>query len=82
MMRAQCRGIPWNDSDYTIPVFLTSAIIPFTYSITNGVGAGLISFVLIKTFTGRWREAGWLLTVLAALFAVYFGINGIEALFS
>lgn len=82
MMMAQCRGIPWQDSDYTIPVFLTAAIIPFTYSITNGVGAGLISFVLIKTFTGRWREAGWLLTILAALFAVYFGINGIEALFS
>jgi AGZA family xanthine/uracil permease-like MFS transporter len=82
MMMAQCRGIPWNDSDYTIPVFLTAAIIPFTYSITNGVGAGLISFVLIKTCTGRWREAGWLLTVLAALFAVYFGIDGIEALLS
>ncbi|ALG08866.1 NCS2 family permease [Kibdelosporangium phytohabitans] len=81
MMMAQCRGIPWTDSDYTIPVFLTAAIIPFTYSITNGVGAGLISFVLIKTCTGRWREAGWLLTVLAVVFAVYFGINGIELLF-
>lgn len=80
MMMAQCRGIPWQDSDYTIPVFLTAAIIPFTYSITNGVGAGLISFVLLKTCTGRWREAGWLLTVLAALFAVYFAIDGVEAL--
>jgi AGZA family xanthine/uracil permease-like MFS transporter len=80
MMMAQCRGIPWQDSDYTIPVFLTVAIIPFTYSITNGVGAGLISFVLIKTCTGRWREAGWLLTVLAALFTVYFAIDGVEAL--
>jgi AGZA family xanthine/uracil permease-like MFS transporter len=80
MMMAQCRGIPWQDSDYTIPVFLTAAIIPFTYSITNGVGAGLISFVLIKTCTGRWREAGWLLTVLAGLFAVYFAIDGVEAL--
>jgi AGZA family xanthine/uracil permease-like MFS transporter len=80
LMMAQCRGIPWHDSDYTIPVFLTAAVIPFTYSITNGVGAGLISFVAIKTFTGRWREAGWLLTVLAGLFAVYFGINGIEAM--
>jgi AGZA family xanthine/uracil permease-like MFS transporter len=80
LMMAQCRGIPWQDSDYTIPVFLTAAVIPFTYSITNGVGAGLISFVAIKICTGRWREAGWLLTVLAGLFAVYFGINGIEAL--
>ncbi|MEV4316298.1 NCS2 family permease [Actinocrispum sp. NPDC049592] len=80
LMMAQCRGIPWQDSDYTIPVFLTVAVIPFTYSITNGVGAGLISFVAIKICTGRWREAGWLLTVLAGLFAVYFGITGVEAL--
>jgi len=43
MMVAQCRHIPWHDPDYTIPVFLTAALIPFTYSITNGVGAGLIA---------------------------------------
>ena len=61
-------------------MFLTAAVIPFTYSITNGVGAGLISFVLIKICTGRWREAGWLLTILAAIFAVYFGVDGVEAL--
>ncbi|MFE0027457.1 NCS2 family permease [Amycolatopsis sp. NPDC059021] len=81
MMLAQCRNIPWHDADYVIPVFLTVAVIPFTYSITNGVGAGLIAFVLIKTCKGRWREAGWLLTVLALIFGVYFGVTGIEALF-
>ncbi|MFD9893735.1 NCS2 family permease [Amycolatopsis sp. NPDC059027] len=82
MMMAQCRNIPWHDTDYVIPVFLTVAVIPFTYSITNGVGAGLIAFVLIKTCKGRWREAGWLLTVLALIFGVYFGVTGIEALFT
>ncbi|WP_031469263.1 NCS2 family permease [Sciscionella sediminilitoris] len=81
MMMAQCRNIPWHESDYVIPVFLTIAIIPFTYSITNGVGAGLIAFVLIKVCKGKWRETGWLLTVLAVIFAVYFGVNGVEALF-
>ncbi|MFD8495408.1 NCS2 family permease [Amycolatopsis sp. NPDC059657] len=80
MMMAQIRNIPWQETDYTIPVFLTVALIPFTYSITNGVGAGLIAFVLIKTCKGRWREAGWLLTVLAAIFALYFGIDGLKAL--
>lgn len=82
MMMAQVRNIPWNDPDYVLPVFLTAAVIPYTYSITNGVGAGLIAFVLIKLCRGRWRDCGWLLTVLAVLFAVYFGVNGIEALFS
>jgi len=80
MMVAQCRNIPWNDPDYTIPVFLTVALIPFTYSITNGVGAGLIAFVLIKTFRGKWREAGWILTVLALVFTVYFGIDVVKAI--
>ncbi|GAA4548220.1 NCS2 family permease [Amycolatopsis samaneae] len=81
MMMAQCRNVPWHDTDYVIPVFLTVAVIPFTYSITNGVGAGLIAFVLIKICKGRWREAGWLLTVLALVFGVYFGVTGVEALF-
>ncbi|MBN6041863.1 NCS2 family permease [Amycolatopsis sp. 195334CR] len=81
MMMAQVRHIPWTEADYTIPVFLTAALIPFTYSITNGVGAGLIAFVLVKTCKGKWREAGWLLTLLALVFAVYFGINGVKALF-
>ncbi|GGM40881.1 MFS transporter [Longimycelium tulufanense] len=80
MMVAQCRHIPWQDSDYTIPVFLTAAVIPFTYSITNGIGAGLIAFVLVKTFKGKWREAGWVMTLIAALFAVYFAVEPIEAL--
>lgn len=80
MMVAQCRNIPWHDPDYTIPVFLTVALIPFTYSITNGVGAGLIAFVLIKTFRGKWREAGWILTVLALVFTVYFGIDVVKAI--
>lgn len=79
MMMAQCRHIPWQDTDYTIPVFLTVAVIPFTYSITNGIGAGLIAFVLIKLCKGRWREAGWLLSLIAALFALYFGVVAVEA---
>ncbi|HKN55248.1 MAG TPA: NCS2 family permease, partial [Amycolatopsis sp.] len=51
------------------------------YSITNGVGAGLISYVVIKFGRGKWREAGWLLTLLAAVFAVYFAVDGVKTLF-
>ncbi|MBA8823129.1 AGZA family xanthine/uracil permease-like MFS transporter [Saccharopolyspora lacisalsi] len=80
MMMAQCANIPWNDSDYVVPVFLTVAIIPFTYSITNGVGAGLISYCVIKIIKGRGRDLGWIVSVLAAVFAVYFGIEGIKDL--
>lgn len=81
MMMAQVRNIPWNDEDFVIPVFLTVAIIPFTYSITNGVGAGLISYCAIKICKGRTRELGWLLGILSLVFALYFGVEGIKAVF-
>jgi AGZA family xanthine/uracil permease-like MFS transporter len=79
LMMAQCRRIPWDEEDYTIPVFLTAAVIPFTYSITNGIGAGLVSYVVIKTCKGQWRSVGWLMTVIAVLFVLYFGIEGFTA---
>jgi AGZA family xanthine/uracil permease-like MFS transporter len=81
MMMAQCRHIPWQDSDLLLPVFLTIVLIPFTYSITNGIGAGLIAFVVVKVCRGRWREVGWLVTVIALLFTVYFAIDAVELVF-
>ena len=51
---------------------------PFTYSITNGIGAGFISYVVIKAAKGRPAEPGALLWVIAALFAVYFAIDPIQ----
>jgi AGZA family xanthine/uracil permease-like MFS transporter len=81
MMMAQCRHIPWQDSDLLLPVFLTVVLIPFTYSITNGIGAGLIAYVLVKLCKGKWREAGWLVTVIALLFGVYFAIDAVELIF-
>ncbi|MBK0870736.1 MAG: NCS2 family permease [Saccharopolyspora sp.] len=80
MMMAQCRHIPWDDASYVLPVFLTIAVIPFTYSITNGIGAGLIAFCAIRVCTGRARELGGLLIGLSAVFALYFGIEGVEGL--
>ncbi|WP_434441860.1 NCS2 family permease [Lentzea sp. E54] len=73
LMMTQIRRIPWQDTDFTIPVFLTVAIIPFTYSITNGIGAGLVSYVVLRVCKGRWP--GWLMAGLALMFAVYFGVD-------
>lgn len=79
MMMTQIRNIPWQDSDVTIPVFLTVALIPLTYSITNGIGAGVIAFTMIKLVRGRWREIGWFVGAISVLFVVYFGIDAIKA---
>ena len=44
----QVRNIPWDDYDIAIPAFLTIVVMPFTYSITNGIGAGFLSYAVIK----------------------------------
>lgn len=80
MMMSQVRNVPWQDPDFTIPAFLTIAVIPFTYMITNGIGAGVIAYVVIKIARGKVREIGWLIGALAIVFALYFGSSGIEAL--
>jgi AGZA family xanthine/uracil permease-like MFS transporter len=51
---------------------------PFTYSITVGIGAGFVSWVIIKIFTGRIREVNWLMWVISIAFAIYFLIDPIQ----
>ena len=51
---------------------LTITIMPLTYSITNGIGAGFISFVVIKIAQGKAREISWLLWIATAAFVLYF----------
>ena len=80
MMMAQVRHIPWDDPDYVVPSFLTIAVIPFTYMITNGIGAGIIAFTVIKLARGKVREIGWLVGALAVVFTLYFGVEAVEAL--
>ncbi|GAB3672929.1 NCS2 family permease [Saccharopolyspora tripterygii] len=77
LMMSQVRLIPWEDPEYVIPAFLTLAVIPFTYMITNGIGAGLIAFAVIKVARGKVREVGWLVGSLAIVFAVYFLVSGL-----
>jgi AGZA family xanthine/uracil permease-like MFS transporter len=78
LLMTQVRSIPWDDYATAIPSFLTIVLMPFTYSITNGIGAGFISYVAIKVFQGRAKEPGWLMWVVAVLFLIYFLIDPIE----
>jgi AGZA family xanthine/uracil permease-like MFS transporter len=76
----QVRSIPWDDYDLAIPCFLTIILMPFTYSITNGIGAGFVTYALLKLVRGRGRELHPLLWVIAAGFVVYFAIDPVERL--
>ncbi len=68
------REIPWDDLEVAIPAFLTIVIMPFTYSITNGIGAGFVSYVFIKLARGRSGEVHPMMYIAAAAFVVYFTI--------
>jgi len=75
MMVSQVRQIDWNDVGAAIPAFITFALMPFTYSIVNGIGAGIIAYTVIRTGQGRGREVHPLLWVVAVAFVFYFGMG-------
>ena len=81
LMMQQVKGIDWDDLEIAIPAFLTIVLMPFTYSITVGIGAGFVAFVAIKVLKGKASQVHALMWVVAALFVVYFAIDPIKAIF-
>jgi adenine/guanine/hypoxanthine permease len=74
LMMTAVREIPWDDLEIAIPSFLTMVLMPFTYSITNGIGAGFVTYVFIKVARGKAAEVHPMMYIAAAAFVVYFGI--------
>jgi AGZA family xanthine/uracil permease-like MFS transporter len=66
------REIEWAEPAIGIPALLTIVLMPFTYSITNGVGAGFIAYTAIAVLRGRWRDVHPLMAIVAAIFVWYF----------
>lgn len=79
MMMQNARHVDWSDRAVAIPVFLTVVLMPFTYTITTGVAAGVISWVAIKVAQGRAREVGAFMWGLTVIFVVYFALHPIES---
>ncbi|MFJ8885389.1 NCS2 family permease [Streptomyces sp. NPDC102402] len=79
MMMQNARHVDWADRSVAVPVFLTVVLMPFTYTITTGVAAGVISYTAIKLAQGRAREVGVFMWVLTLVFVVYFALNPIES---
>ena len=80
LMMSQIRHIDLTDLSALIPVFLTITVMPLTYSIANGIGAGFISWVIIRSLSGKARRISPLLWIVAAGFVIYFARGPIEAL--
>ena len=80
LMMQQVTQIDWDDLEVAIPAFLTIVLMPFTYSITVGIGAGFITYVLIKVVRGKAADVRPLLWLIAGLFVVYFCIDPLTRL--
>jgi AGZA family xanthine/uracil permease-like MFS transporter len=81
LMMLQIREIDFTDFSIALPAFLTIVVMPFTYSIANGIGAGFISYVLLRSATGKARQIHPLMWVVAAAFVAYFAVGPIQAAF-
>ncbi len=80
LMMQQVKEIDWDDLEIAIPAFLTIILMPFTYSITAGIGAGFVTYVFIRVVRGRLSTVHPLMWLVAVLFVVYFAIDPIKGL--
>ena len=74
-MARALRHVPWDDLTECIPAIVTAVAMPFTYSIANGIGLGLITYALIKLLAGRRRELHPAVVTVAVLFAIRFVVQ-------
>lgn len=79
-MVSQLRHIDISEFSVAVPVVLTVATMPFSYSIANGIGVGFIAWVVLRSAAGKVREISPLLWVVAAGFVLYFARSWIESL--
>ncbi|GGY26902.1 NCS2 family permease [Streptomyces djakartensis] len=72
ILAGSVKEIDWADYTIAIPAFVTMLMMPFTYSITNGIGMGFVTFVVLRLAAGRGREVPAALYAVAAVFAFYY----------
>jgi AGZA family xanthine/uracil permease-like MFS transporter len=77
-MMSVVRDIAWDDHEEAVPAFVTMLVMPFTWSITNGIGAGFVTYVAVKVFAGRAGSIHPMLWIAAAAFLLYFGLPLLE----
>ncbi|ANH06199.1 MULTISPECIES: NCS2 family permease [Shinella] len=72
LMMRELTEIEWEDLTEAAPAALTALAMPFTYSIANGLAFGFVSYVVLKFFTGRWKQIHPATAIVAALFIIRF----------
>jgi AGZA family xanthine/uracil permease-like MFS transporter len=74
LMLSCVKEIDWDDATEALPAFLCMIIMPLTLSITDGIGFGFISYVVLKVLSGRWRQVHPFIAVCAVLLAVRYAL--------
>jgi AGZA family xanthine/uracil permease-like MFS transporter len=78
LMIRSMRDVDWDDFTEGLPAFLTMVMIPLSFSITDGIAFGFISYALLKLVAGRAREAHWLIYLFALLFVARYAVPGLH----
>ena len=81
LMMSQIKNIDWDDLGIGVPAFLTIILMPFTYNISVGIGAGFITHVVIRVVQGRGKEVHPLMYFVSGLFMIYFLSSPMNAWF-
>ena len=80
LMMTQVTDIDWKSPEIALPAFITIIMMPFSYSITNGIGAGFISYLVVQLARKRVREIHPLMWMASLLFIIYFTLTPIKAI--
>jgi AGZA family xanthine/uracil permease-like MFS transporter len=78
LMLREMIDLPWDDATEVVPATLTALLMPFTYSIANGVAFGFISYAGLKLLTGQARQVKLVVWIIAAVFLFRFFYLGSE----
>ena len=71
LMMLPVKEIEWSEFSEAFPAFMTIVMMPFAYSISDGISAGFISYVAVKLLTGKAKEIHWLVYILAAISVIH-----------
>ncbi|MBK4714326.1 MULTISPECIES: NCS2 family permease [Tenebrionibacter/Tenebrionicola group] len=68
LMTSSLARVKWDDLTEAVPAFITAVMMPFSFSITEGIALGFITYCIMKIFTGRWRDLSLCVAIVALLF--------------
>jgi AGZA family xanthine/uracil permease-like MFS transporter len=78
LMISQVAKVDWTDIEEGLPAFLTLVLMPFTFSITIGIGAGFITYTVLKLVRGKARKLHPVMYIVSGAFVIYF-VQGLIA---